>query len=508
MTTEQLVKYLRLNIRIQDPDGSTQDKVYLSMTDEEILLYLQVAMSRDFSNVPSLDLLPTENIYPLTLLARKDLYFTLATAEAPLFDIGADNNNYLKRSQRFEHYMKLIAQADKEYQDYLDNGGAGSNTLSSYDVLLPNRYYTLYNYEKGVTPAPSLFAEKVSETSVDLMWRVKMSKFYMYRVYVSESPIVDLHLLGNHILSDSTLVTTIRDVHQTRCTVEGLEAGKTYHVAVAAVEKSLLTGYSEIVIETPPAVLSSLEIINLPVKTDYIEGELLDTTGLVISGYYSDGTLVEDMNLNEFEFNPQRDEPIPFDTTYVTISYQDGVETNEDGEEVPVYKVMAVYQVWVYEKVPDLPEEHGDVVSLKVVRNPYNIHYIEGEFFNPDGLVIYGTVMEKESPDVIIPSPEEISYEDVPSDIPGEENYIDVEHNYNIPLEHFVFAPNGVLSSGDTVVKAICYFGTEEEPKEFIVEIPITVEPLDPDFSVDYTEPDEPDNPDEIPPVVDSEEGD
>ena len=60
MTIDQIIKYLRLNVSIQDPEGVTQDSLYLSMTDEDILLYMNIVMTRNFPEIPSLDYLPTE----------------------------------------------------------------------------------------------------------------------------------------------------------------------------------------------------------------------------------------------------------------------------------------------------------------------------------------------------------------------------------------------------------------------------------------------------------------
>lgn len=121
MTVEQMIQFLRLSVYVQDKDKVvTVDEQYLCMTDEDLLLYLNLALSRNFSDVPSLEYLPEDAVYPIILLAKKELYYTLAVKEAPLYDIGADNNNYLKRSQRFDHYMKLIAQVDSEYDDWIE----------------------------------------------------------------------------------------------------------------------------------------------------------------------------------------------------------------------------------------------------------------------------------------------------------------------------------------------------------------------------------------------------
>lgn len=245
MTVDQMVAYLRTSVSIQDPTGSVQDSAYLSMTDEDITLMMSVVLTRDYPEVQSLDYLPTEYIYPVILLSKKELYHTLAVKEAPLFDIGADNNNYLKRSQRFDHYMKLIAQVDKEYADYLENGGAGSNTLTSFDVLLPDRYATKRNYEKGVVPALSLYIGAVTGTSVEIHWRVNLSRFRDYKVYISKSPILDLLNVSKPLSSDAKEVVVIRNVHQTSCRIEGLSPDTGYYVVVSATEMSSLTGYAQ-----------------------------------------------------------------------------------------------------------------------------------------------------------------------------------------------------------------------------------------------------------------------
>ncbi len=146
MTVQQIIQYLRSSMMISDPNIG-EDSAYLSLTDEELLLYLNVTLGRYYPQVRSADSIPNNLIYPVTLLTKKDLFYTLATSTAPLFDLGADNNNYLKRSQRFDHYLKLIAQVEEEYQNYLENGGEGGSVITTHNVILPTRYSTnSHNY--------------------------------------------------------------------------------------------------------------------------------------------------------------------------------------------------------------------------------------------------------------------------------------------------------------------------------------------------------------------------
>lgn len=250
MTVEELIKYLRLNVCIQDPN-ITQDTVYLNMSDEDIRLYMEVALSRDFPN-ETLDTLPNDSIYPLILLSKKEMFYALAVASAPDYNLGADNNNYLKRSERFSHYMTLVEAASKEYEQYLEDGGAGGYALTSHNVTLSERYYTKYNYENGLAPALSLFLKEVGTDYVEIEWKAQSpSHFKHYEVYVSDTPIVDLSNLEKHISPDAQKVATIKDYHQRSCKIKGINEMicNQIYIAVVAEQMNLRKAYSQIVLE-------------------------------------------------------------------------------------------------------------------------------------------------------------------------------------------------------------------------------------------------------------------
>lgn len=256
MTVDQMIQYLKLVVNVQDPDDPASiDSYFLAMTDEDLLLFLNVAMSAFADEgVTSLDTFPEMFLKPLFMLAKKELYYTLAIKSAPDVDIGADNNNYIKESQRFSHYMQLIQQADKEYQDWLEESGLAGGILTSTDVLLSKRYFTRLNFNKGRIPVVSLGLSDITDTTVDVSWSVRLSRFYRYRVWVSENPIVDLFIFPNPVSSDAKLVATITNVHQRRCRIQGLKPETKYYVAVAAVEMSTLTGYAQEEFETMESI--------------------------------------------------------------------------------------------------------------------------------------------------------------------------------------------------------------------------------------------------------------
>lgn len=248
MTTAQIIEILRNSVRIQDPEAATQDSAYLSMTDEQILLYLNMALTRDFPSC-TLDYLPSDYVFPLILIAKKELFYALAVMNASWYDIGAEGG-YLKRGSRFDHYMKLIKQVESEYKNYQDNGGAGGNTLSSYDVILSNRYNTKRNYEKGMIPVVSAIPVSVSSTDIEIRWNISISRFYSYKVYISENPILDIYNVSQKIAPDATLVLDSKDAKQTVCRIENLTPSTLYYIVVVATDLSALSGYSDIQVTT------------------------------------------------------------------------------------------------------------------------------------------------------------------------------------------------------------------------------------------------------------------
>lgn len=249
MTVADIINFLRLNVKVQNSE--VNDPQFLNMTDADLTLYLEVVKTRDFAKYPTLDSLPQECIYPLVLLAKKELYFALASSNAPLFDLVADNNNQLKRSDRFKHYMSLIAQVDSEYKQYVSDGGAGHNTLTSFDVLLSNRYYTKRNHELGYVPVLSLYVDSFSSTTIELSWEMQVSMFLSSKVYISTSKIYDEYL-PEKINPNAQLVATYQDNHITQCRLTGLVPNTLYYILLVVTDKTTLKGYREVSISTTP----------------------------------------------------------------------------------------------------------------------------------------------------------------------------------------------------------------------------------------------------------------
>lgn len=248
LTVKELIKTLRSSVNVQSEETEVIDPAYLTMTDDDIELFIKLGVSRAYPSVTDLSELPNGSEYPIILLAKIELYTKLAVTKADKVDMGADNNNYLKQSQRFDHYMKLIEDAREQYESWLDNEGQGE--VSSYDVLLSNRHYTQRNFEKQATPKVTLKIDQVTSDSVDFHWGVSnTSHFGRFKVYMSGSPIVDMFREGathdKKISDGAKLILSTSNIRLNHHRVSKLESGKTYYIAVFSIERNQVFGYSE-----------------------------------------------------------------------------------------------------------------------------------------------------------------------------------------------------------------------------------------------------------------------
>lgn len=251
LTVEELVKLLRSSVNVQSEETEVIDPAYLTMTDDDIELFIKLGVSRAYPDVSDLTDLPSGADYPIILLSKIELYTKLAVMKADKVDMGADNNNYLKQGQRFDHYMKLIAEARQQYNDWLENEGVnGGQGVTSYDVLLSSRHCTQRNFEKQVTPKVSLKIDQVTSDSVDFHWGVSnTSHFGRFKVYISEKPIVDMYKEGatysNKVSEEAKLLVSTQNIRNTYHSVGNLKSATPYYIAVISIERNQVFGYSE-----------------------------------------------------------------------------------------------------------------------------------------------------------------------------------------------------------------------------------------------------------------------
>ena len=260
-TVSELCNLLREAVNVQNEGAEIQDPAFLTMTDEDLTMFLKLGMSKVYPSVEDLADLPPGSDYPVILVSKKELYLKLAVVSAPLYDLTADNNNQIKRSQRFSHYMALAENAQLEYEDWVENGGGtvdpntGIQGVTTYEVLRSKNHYSLRNYEHGLSPVVRVKIGEITIESVFFSWSsFNNDHFGKYLVYVSENPIVDPFRDGSKaedkILDGATLVLSTWDFRNNHKRVEGLKPETEYYIAVFSVERNQLYGYKQVTFQT------------------------------------------------------------------------------------------------------------------------------------------------------------------------------------------------------------------------------------------------------------------
>jgi len=253
LTVEELIKVLRESVNVQQEEAEVIDPAYLAMSDEDLTLFIKLGVSRAYPLCTDLSDLPDGADYPIMLLAKIELYTALAVLKADKVDMGADNNNYLKQDQRFQHYMKLVSAAKEQYDSWLDNEGNG--TLTAYDVLLTKEHYSRRNYEKQVKPVVKIVIDSIAADSVEFNWKLSNSShFGRFKVFISDSPIIDPYKDGatyeSKLNEGAKEIISTSNIRNTNHRLTGLKPESIYYLAVVEVERNRVFGYAETVIET------------------------------------------------------------------------------------------------------------------------------------------------------------------------------------------------------------------------------------------------------------------
>ena len=116
------------------------------------------------------------------------------------------------------------------------------------------------------------------------------------------------------------------------------------------------------------AYIVSIQLIGIPDVMTYYEGSVLNTSGINIEAYMSDGTKVI-INPKTLTFTPALGTPLTTDITQVVISANDGTDKYCE----------CSFPITVNKKIP---------TGLIATSKPYKLEYAEGEIFNPDGLAL------------------------------------------------------------------------------------------------------------------------
>lgn len=245
------INYLRSSLRLQAPDVET-DPAY-KFTDDELFAVLET-VAPAHSVTHTIDTMPNSEMYFVMLLAKKEIFYRLATSTAPFYPLSAEGAK-LEKNVRFDHYLALIKEINKEYEDAMkrfaseDGGDIGvGGEIEVHQVKLwgkpyANRYFSL-------TDAPTISVELsgITEGSVNVDW-TKYSentgnRFLRYLVFYDTVPIYDEYSISPipiHVKPDFV----VEDIRRTKLRITELMPDTTYYVLVRVDTSLGLSGYAQ-----------------------------------------------------------------------------------------------------------------------------------------------------------------------------------------------------------------------------------------------------------------------
>ena len=147
-------------------------------------------------------------------------------------------------------------------------------------------------------------------------------------------------------------------------------------------DKKSNRGVYSIEIQRAALDVKSIEITKQPVKTEYIEGQKIDTTGMIVTATYSDNTTSE---IRGYE-----------------IDLKDELEISNEKVIVTYGEKSAEFAITVKENT---------VTKVEITKQPTKTEYIEGQNFDATGMIVKATYLdgtEKEITDYTIENGNEL----------------------------------------------------------------------------------------------------
>lgn len=197
-------------IKFQLSTGEHKDPVVNTITDEEIDVLIKIHCGTLGLEYPEI---PYSYMQLMSCYIRKELYWKLATVNAPLFDLKVEETE-LHKNQRFEHYLYLLQEVKKEIEDImkdpsrLPEGFSAGGRITSHTTLI-EKDYALRGYvnsqkiPKVKIKVDNIIPNEGVELSLDLS-KVSRTDYIRTNVYLNEQrKILDEYSL-NSILSEGT----------------------------------------------------------------------------------------------------------------------------------------------------------------------------------------------------------------------------------------------------------------------------------------------------------------
>jgi hypothetical protein len=249
---QKLVDYLRTSLRLQSPEMET-DPAY-AFTDDDLWAILEI-VTPVHSPADTIETIPSSEMMFVMMLARKEVFYRLATSTAPFYPLSAEGAE-LQKNVRFDHYLALIKVINEEYEALTGKDGGDTATatgvIETFESTVQGNHYTVRNYNAAIKPTVDLQVNAVTSTTADLDWtKFDRGLFSSYHVYADTSPIIDEYA-DKPLRTDIESLFHSTDIHRQKLRVSNLIPDTEYYFCVVSKDRNGLYGFSQIAARTLP----------------------------------------------------------------------------------------------------------------------------------------------------------------------------------------------------------------------------------------------------------------
>lgn len=239
---QYLIDYVRSSTALANPDIE-KDSAYV-FSDEEIFNIIKMCVGQHNANYTPANF-PENEYSMLVLLARKEIYWRLATSSAKFYPISAEGAE-LRKDYRFNHYFQLIQETEKQYE-YTKRvfREENANLIQLGTLFVDSKHFNSRQIRLQQLPKVDITVVNTTSDSVDIAW-TKFDTiggiFDSYEVYYSDKPVYDEF----EDLITGIKVATVRNINKTKLRVKGLKPNTKYFLAILVKDTNLLQGVSTI----------------------------------------------------------------------------------------------------------------------------------------------------------------------------------------------------------------------------------------------------------------------
>lgn len=237
-----LIDYVRHSVVLGSPE-TEKDPAYV-FSDEDIFNIIKMCIGQHNANY-TVETFPDNEQSMLVLLARKEIYWRLATSSAKFYPISAEGAE-LRKDYRFKHYFQLIQEIDKQYlsakASFKENN---PDLIQTGTIFVDSRHFNLRQMSLQQLPKVDIKVINVTSNSVDIAWtkfNTVGGMFSSYEVYYDSKLVYDEFeevVTGIHVAS-------IRNINRTKLRVKDLKPNTKYYLAIVTKDTNLLQGVSQI----------------------------------------------------------------------------------------------------------------------------------------------------------------------------------------------------------------------------------------------------------------------